>query len=126
MNAYANADLKMPAHYVDMSEKEMEYKGGFAWIPICNIISIACTAVSIGCSLAASATGNNTLNKIAGAASLVGAVTGIAGGIGFIGCSTTAAMTSSVFNIGRTALAANSCTFGLAHRLGSGFYNLFR
>ena len=29
MDAYA--DLRMPAHYVDMSEKEMEYDGGFGF-----------------------------------------------------------------------------------------------
>ena len=38
MNAYANADLKMPAHYVDMSEKEMEYDGTGWFKNICNSV----------------------------------------------------------------------------------------
>lgn len=99
-------EMKMPAHYVDMSAKEMEYGGGFAWWIASAVVSAAgwiCTGVGM-------ATNNNTLKNIGTIVTAVGIastgyglVTGIA-----------SAATSATFTTTAAANLAYNSSIGLA------------
>jgi len=63
---YANYEMDMPKRYVDLSEDEMEYDGGF-WNFVAGAV---CSAISITCTIVAVATDNK---QIAQAATIIGA-----------------------------------------------------
>ncbi|MDR3075588.1 MAG: hypothetical protein LBU30_06110 [Candidatus Methanoplasma sp.] len=95
-------EMRLPRGYVELSEEEMEYDGGFFWIVPCAIISAVCTAVSAGRTvLSCAGIGGDTVNKIGQAATIVGTVTGIASGVG--GLWTATAATSAAKLAGYTS-----------------------
>lgn len=79
----------MPTYYVDMSADEINYCGGFGWIPICAAISGVCTLISTACT-AASIMGikNKTISNVGKCATVLGTATGIASGVGLLWTST--------------------------------------
>ncbi|MDR3075586.1 MAG: hypothetical protein LBU30_06100 [Candidatus Methanoplasma sp.] len=72
---YANAnvyEMRLPRGYVELSDEEMEYDGGFFGLNF--IVSAACFAVSAAASYYADATGSEAARAIAIGATVVGAV----------------------------------------------------
>jgi hypothetical protein len=88
----SNYEMKMPKRYVELSEEEMEYDGGFAWIPICAIISAVCTTVSVIATVAGNVglIDKDIAKKVSTVATVVGVATGYASGIGTLWTSTAA------------------------------------
>jgi len=66
---YANYEMDMPKRYVDLSDDEMEYDGGF----LNFAIGIALNVAGVGLSIAAATTGNKTLETLSHASTIVGA-----------------------------------------------------
>ena len=64
-----NHELVMPKNYVGLSEEEMEYDGGF----LNFIVGVAVSAVGIGLSVAAAATGSQLLQTASNVATIAGA-----------------------------------------------------
>ncbi len=86
---YATNGLKMPTNYVDMSESEMEFDGGWSWSKFFAVVGIVGAAI-IGCGVAGALVG-----AIAGSMSVVigsgltvcaGSVVAATGGLGLTGC----------------------------------------
>lgn len=98
MNVSENLNgLVMPDQFTAMGDDQVEYDAGFFWVVPCAIASIACTAFSWGVT-AASLAGyqNDTLTDIGHAATVVGAVTGVASGVGTLWTATSATSTASL------------------------------
>jgi len=76
---YANCEMNMPKRYVELSEDEMEYDGGFGFLAglVCSAISLTCTAIAI-------TTNNQTIAQAATVIGLACTAVSIVTGTGII------------------------------------------
>lgn len=91
---YATKEMKMPAHYVDMNEKELEFAGSWSWKKFfvgMAIAGVALCALGAGTFLVASALAASTAMTVGGVALTAGFGLTLAGVTGSAAISETSA-----------------------------------
>ena len=93
-------ELMMPGNYMEMTEKEMEYDGAFAW-------SIAGAVLSVGLSIASNCLANAGYKEAAIACSCASMVVGVvSGGYAIASCFNAVTRTAAI-------VAGGSAAWGL-------------
>ena len=84
---YADKGMKMPTNYVDMSESEMEFDGGWSWGKFFAAVAIVGAAIAccgVAGVLVGAIAGSTALIAGSGVAVGIGSAIAAAGGIGML------------------------------------------